>query len=243
MPRTLKIEGAKEVINICPFCSVSCHVIASVRDGKLVSTEGDPDYPINQGALCAKGASMLTMTRNEHRLKKPSIAPRTAPSGKKRAGIGFERIASRVKETRDRDLIEANAKGQRSTGSNPCSFSAPPTPTTRNARSPSIHARPGVVHLDHQARSLTQPHCSGSGRVVRTRCDDESLDRHQERRCHSHHGQQCRRAPPHLLQVGPDAKDKGAVVMHVDPKFSRTSARSDFTSPCARARTSPSWAG
>jgi formate dehydrogenase major subunit len=27
------------------------------------------------------------------------------------------------------------------------------------------------------------------------------------------------------------AKDKGAVVMHVDPKFSRTSARSDFHVP------------
>ena len=28
-----------------------------------------------------------------------------------------------------------------------------------------------------------------------------------------------------------EAKDKGATVMHVDPKFSRTSARSDFHVP------------
>jgi formate dehydrogenase major subunit len=68
---SLKIEGAKEVFSICPFCSVSCHIISHVKDGKLVSTEGDPDYPINEGALCAKGASMLSMTRNEHRLTKP----------------------------------------------------------------------------------------------------------------------------------------------------------------------------
>ena len=44
---SLKIEGAKEVITICPFCAVCCQVIAYVRDGKLVSTEGDPDFPVN----------------------------------------------------------------------------------------------------------------------------------------------------------------------------------------------------
>ena len=38
--RSLKIEGAKEVVTICPFCAVCCQVIAYVRDGKLVSTEG-----------------------------------------------------------------------------------------------------------------------------------------------------------------------------------------------------------
>ena len=67
----LKIDGAKEVISICPFCSVSCHIVASVKDGKLVSTEGDPDYPINQGSLCAKGAAVLSLSRNDDRLSKP----------------------------------------------------------------------------------------------------------------------------------------------------------------------------
>ena len=67
----LKIEGAKEVISVCPFCSVCCQVIAYVRDGKLVSTEGDPDFPVNEGALCAKGAALFSMYTNDHRLKKP----------------------------------------------------------------------------------------------------------------------------------------------------------------------------
>lgn len=67
----LKIEGAKEVISVCPFCSVCCQVIAYVRDGKLVSTEGDPDFPVNEGALCAKGAALFSMYTNDHRLHKP----------------------------------------------------------------------------------------------------------------------------------------------------------------------------
>lgn len=39
--KDLKIKGAKEVISICPFCAVSCHFIAHVKSGKVVSTEGD----------------------------------------------------------------------------------------------------------------------------------------------------------------------------------------------------------
>lgn len=39
----LKIEGAKEVHSVCPFCAVCCQIIAHVKDGKLVSTEGDPE--------------------------------------------------------------------------------------------------------------------------------------------------------------------------------------------------------
>ena len=38
----------------------------------------------------------------------------------------------------------------------------------------------GLVCIDHQARGLTLAHCTGSGRVVRTRRDDQSLDRPQE---------------------------------------------------------------
>ena len=53
---SLKIEGAKEVTTICPFCAVCCQVIAYVRDGKLVATEGDPDFPVNGSLREGRGA-------------------------------------------------------------------------------------------------------------------------------------------------------------------------------------------
>ena len=67
----MKIDGAKEVISICPFCAVTCHYIAHVKDGKIISTEGDPDYPVSEGSLCAKGAAQLSMVNSKHRLLKP----------------------------------------------------------------------------------------------------------------------------------------------------------------------------
>ena len=152
---SLKIEGAKEVFSICPFCSVSCHVISYVKDGKLVSTEGDPDYPINEGALCAKGASMLTMTRNEHRLTKPLYrAPGSTQWEEKSWEWTLEQIADRTKKVRDKDLILKNEKGQAVNRLESMFFIG--TSHADNEECAIAHqlARSlGIVHLDHQART------------------------------------------------------------------------------------------
>jgi len=152
---TLKIEGAKEVVTICPFCSVSCHVISHVKDGKLVSTEGDPDYPINQGALCAKGASMLSMTRNEHRLTKPLYrAPGSTRWEEKSWDWTLEQIALRVKKVRDKDLILKDTKGRTVNRLESMFFIG--TSHADNEECAAAHqmARAlGIVYLDHQART------------------------------------------------------------------------------------------
>jgi formate dehydrogenase major subunit len=152
---SLKIEGAKEVFSICPFCSVSCHIISHVRDGRLVSTEGDPDYPINQGALCAKGASMLTMTRNEHRLKKPLYrAPGSTKWEEKSWEWTFEQIASRVKKVRDKDLIMKNEKGQTVNRLESMFFIGTSHADNEECAAAIQMTRGlGIVHVDHQART------------------------------------------------------------------------------------------
>jgi Anaerobic dehydrogenases, typically selenocysteine-containing len=67
----LKIEGAKEVISICPFCSCGCNTLVHVKDGKIINIEGDPDFPISGGGLCAKGASLRSLHISPERLTKP----------------------------------------------------------------------------------------------------------------------------------------------------------------------------
>jgi anaerobic selenocysteine-containing dehydrogenase len=41
----------------CGYCSVGCGMLLGVRDGKAVAAKGDPDHPVNAGALCPKGLS------------------------------------------------------------------------------------------------------------------------------------------------------------------------------------------
>jgi hypothetical protein len=64
--QVLRIRWAKETTTICPYCAVGCSIIvhtAKDGSGKVINTEGDPDGPINQGALCAKGASLYQWQR------------------------------------------------------------------------------------------------------------------------------------------------------------------------------------
>src|SRR5262249_41097726 len=55
----VKLANVTEATTSCNFCSCGCGMIASVRDGKLISLEGDFDHVVNRGSLCAKGLSMF----------------------------------------------------------------------------------------------------------------------------------------------------------------------------------------
>ena len=52
--KPLRIRYAREVATICPYCSVGCGAICQVVEGEVVSIAGDPDHPINEGALCSR---------------------------------------------------------------------------------------------------------------------------------------------------------------------------------------------
>ncbi len=41
----------------CGYCSVGCGMFIGVKNGRAVSVRGNPDHPVNRGALCPKGLS------------------------------------------------------------------------------------------------------------------------------------------------------------------------------------------
>ena len=43
----------------CRECSAGCGVIAETRDGRTIKLEGNPEHPVNRGALCARGQSAV----------------------------------------------------------------------------------------------------------------------------------------------------------------------------------------
>src|SRR5215510_15783971 len=67
---TLKIAGAKDVPSVCPYCAVGCATLVSVKDGKIINIEGNPDSPINRGTLCPKGAASFQLAVNPERVTK-----------------------------------------------------------------------------------------------------------------------------------------------------------------------------
>lgn len=153
--RSLKIEGAKEVISVCPFCAVCCQVIGYVKDGKLVSTEGDPDFPVNEGSLCAKGASLCSMYTHTHgRVLKPMYrAPYSNKWEEKDWDWMLDHIAKHIKEARDKDLILKNGAGQTVNRLETLFWMG--TSHASNEECALIHEAMkglGIASMDHQAR-------------------------------------------------------------------------------------------
>ena len=56
---------------ICQFCSVGCSIWAEVENGVWTGQEPAFESPINQGTHCAKGAAMREISIGERRLKYP----------------------------------------------------------------------------------------------------------------------------------------------------------------------------
>lgn len=55
----------------CRACIASCAVLAHVRDGRVVKIEGNPESPMSQGGVCAKGLSGIQALYNPMRNKYP----------------------------------------------------------------------------------------------------------------------------------------------------------------------------
>ncbi|MFL5465465.1 MAG: molybdopterin-dependent oxidoreductase, partial [Gemmatimonadaceae bacterium] len=55
----------------CRECSVACGVIAETRDGRTIKLEGNPEHPVNRGALCARGQAALQGLYNPDRYRGP----------------------------------------------------------------------------------------------------------------------------------------------------------------------------
>jgi formate dehydrogenase major subunit len=115
--RNFKISRTTETRSICPYCSVSCGVIIHTLGDRaknvtpaVVHVEGDPDHPINQGALCPKGATLKHDIVNDRRITRPMYrAPGSDQWEEKSWDFMIDRIARLVKDTRDAKLREGNA--------------------------------------------------------------------------------------------------------------------------------------
>ncbi len=110
-----ELRKGKQTTSVCCYCAVGCGLIVNTdkKTKRAINVEGDPDHPINQGALCAKGASIWQLGENDRR---PATPLYRAPGSDKFEKVTWEwslkEIAKRVKATRDATFTPTNEKGQ-----------------------------------------------------------------------------------------------------------------------------------
>lgn len=103
--KDLRIKNAKQSTTVCPYCSVGCGIIVYAENGKIINTEGDPDHPISEGSLCAKGSSVSQLVNNDTRVKKPMYRAPGAEAWKEvEWDWALDRIAHLVKDARDKNF-------------------------------------------------------------------------------------------------------------------------------------------
>jgi len=92
-----------------------CGLLIHVEDGKIVRVEGDPDSPLNQGTMCAKGIAQVERLNHPDRLRYPM--KRAGAKGEGRwERISWEEalstIAQKIQENVDRGEQRAIAFAQ-----------------------------------------------------------------------------------------------------------------------------------
>jgi anaerobic selenocysteine-containing dehydrogenase/Fe-S-cluster-containing dehydrogenase component len=65
---------ATHFTTVCRECPAGCGIVARNRDGRVVKLEGNPDHPVNRGALCPRGQAALLGTYDPDRLTRPGQA-------------------------------------------------------------------------------------------------------------------------------------------------------------------------
>jgi formate dehydrogenase major subunit len=118
--RELKISRTTETHSICPYCAVACGVIIHTLGDKagnvkptVIHVEGDPDNPINQGALCPKGITLRQFIVNDQRVTRPLY--RAAGSNEWKPiswDDAIERMARLIKDTRDAGFEVKDSMGR-----------------------------------------------------------------------------------------------------------------------------------
>ncbi len=104
--RENRLAGATITTSVCPYCAVGCGLQVHTKDSKIIHIEGDPDHPVNQGALCPKGATLIQIAENPKRVTKPLYRAAGAKEWKEVSwDWALDAIARKVKDTRDATFV------------------------------------------------------------------------------------------------------------------------------------------
>jgi len=219
-----------ETTTICPYCGVGCGVLMAVENGKIVNIEGDPDHPVNQGSLCSKGASLYQLANNERRLTKVLYrAPGSPDWEEKDWEWAIDQVARRIKETRDAGWLEKDEEGHLVNRTEAVASVGSVFPNSEECYLMSKAQRAlGLVYIENEARiCVSSAVAANSETLGRGPMTNHWIDLGNSD-CIMAIGSNPAETFPNAFGWITQAKDKGAKLIHVDPRFTRTSAKADI---------------
>ncbi|HEV3034462.1 MAG TPA: formate dehydrogenase [Solirubrobacteraceae bacterium] len=229
-PRTADADAV--VKSVCPYCAVGCAQNVYVKDGKVIQIEGDPDAPHSRGRLCPKGSASLQLTtgpsREQHVLYR-------RPYGTEWERLALDTamgmIADKVVETR-REGWEWERNGSRTRRCmSIASLGGATLDNEENYLIKKLLTALGVIQVENQARVCHSSTVVGLGTSFGRGAASTLPADLQNSDLIVLEGSNMAEAHPVAFQWVMEAKARGATVVHVDPRFSRTSALADIFVP------------
>jgi formate dehydrogenase major subunit len=200
---------------VCTHCSVGCAIDAVVQNGVWVRQEPVFDSPLNLGAHCAKGASIREHGHGEHRLKYPMKL-----AGGKWQKISWDQaldeVSGKLKEIKSKSGPDATFWIGSSKHNNEQAY------LFRK-----FVSMFGTNNMDHQARICHSTTVAGVANTWGYGAMTNSYNDEQNSKCILFFGSNAAEAHPVSMLHTLHAKENGAKVIVVDPRFTRTAARAD----------------
>ena len=201
---------------ICTHCSVGCAIDAVVKNGVWIRQEPVFDSPINLGAHCAKGASIREHGHGEHRLKYPM----KLVNGKYQK-ISWDQAMTEVSERLLKLRKEAGPDSVYWVGS------------SKHSNEQAYLLRKfvsfwGTNNCDHQARICHSTTVAGVANTWGYGAMTNSYNDMQNAKAMLFIGSNAAEAHPVSLLHVLHAKENGAKMIVVDPRFTRTAAKADI---------------
>ena len=225
----LKTRWAKQTTSVCCYCAVGCGLVVHTdkANGRAINVEGDPDHPINAGALCAKGASIWQLAENNSRVTAPMYrAPYSDEWQEVSWDWALKQIAKRVKDVRDKSFTATNKNGQTVNRCNGiASVGSAALDNEECWAYQAILRSLGLVYVEHQARichsSTVAALAESFGRGAMTNHWNDIANSD----CILVMGSNAAENHPISFRHVMKAVDNGAKLIHIDPRFTRTSAK------------------
>ena len=210
-------SGSKQVVRrtVCSHCSVGCAVDAVVENGIWIRQEPVFDSPINLGAHCAKGAALREHGHGEYRLKYPM----KLVNGK------YQRISW------DQALQEISAKMldlKKKDGPDSVFFVG--SSKHNNEQSQLLRKFVsffGTNNCDHQARICHSTTVAGVANTWGYGAMTNSYNDMQNAKAAMYIGSNAAEAHPVSMLHMLHSKENGCKMIVVDPRYTRTAAKSD----------------
>ncbi len=200
---------------VCSHCSVGCAVDAVVENGVWVRQEPVFDSPLNLGSHCAKGAALREHGHGDYRLKTPM----------KLVGNKYERISW------DQALNEISAKMlELKKQSGPDSVFVVGSSKHSNEQAYLLRKWMtlwGSNNCDHQARICHSTTVAGVANTWGYGAMTNSYNDMRNTKCALYIGSNAAEAHPVSMLHMLHAKETGAKLIVVDPRFTRTAAKAD----------------